>query len=165
MSPSEADILLRDVVRFHKEEDPVTKRSRLTDPGTFLGPGQAPRLRQYIQGCSYVNLCKLVYIEVTNKVLYDLWGNVLEHRSARKGLEGYLGTELTSLTELAHKVLIPQPEIERLQELYMARPGGVYANICQFYPKGKCLKGDRCSYIHAEHEGNDGRNPSPSGQD
>ena len=79
-------------------------------------------------------------------------------------LKSYLGNELASLTDLAHKVLIPQPEVDRLHAFYIRAPGRVYANICQYYNDGKCLKGDRCSYIHAELEGEYGRNPSPSGR-
>ena len=136
----------------------------MTDPGTFAGPGQAHRFRQYIQGCSYVNLCKLVYIEVINKGLYDLWGNVIEHRMANTGIESYLGKELTQLTVVCHKILIPQEEMDRLQAIYTRHPGAVHANVCSFYNQGKCKKSDRCTYVHAELGEDYGRNPSPAGR-
>ena len=129
-----------------------------------LDQAQPPNLRDFVRGCSYINLCRLTYIEVTSKCLYDLWGNVLEHRHADKSLEGYLGQELASLTDVAHKVMIPQPEVDRLHASYIRSPGRVYANLCQFYKEGKCLKNDMCSYIHAELEGEYGRNPCPPGR-
>ena len=148
MHPADATRLPHQIVDFHQAEDPSTGQSRLQDPQTFVGATVAPTLFNYIKGCSYVNLCKLLILETTNPMLFSVWGNTLAGRTAGKCIEGYLGKELTLLTEICDNVLVSQVEKDRLEDLYSQNPGCVKGGICEFYLRGTCRLGSRCPHVH-----------------
>ena len=131
MHPADATRLLHQTVDYHQAEDPTTGGSRLLDPQTYIGVTTAPDLHNYIQGCSYVNLCKLLIIETANPVLHSVWGNTLAGRTCGRCIESYLGRELTSLSQAADNVIVTEQERQRLEHLYELNPGSVKGGICE----------------------------------
>ena len=140
LSADELYSMMTAVVRMHKQ-------GTLRDPGHFNNPGYVPHCRDYIKGCSYVNLVKLCYIQKVNFRLGDILQLSMEGRRASGSIDGLIGEDLTHCMAGAYSIQINEAEHDRVGTNHSNDATQLSMKLCKFYPKN-CQSGDGCWHIH-----------------
>ena len=129
------------------------KAGRLPDPTTYDKPGEAPNISNFLQGCTYLNLCKVHQLRAMNPNLAKAWEVTIMNRRARSTINAMLGEELEDLLKLARDYITDDDEITRFGRVYRKAPERIRPRVCRFYTgPDSCRMGINCDHLHLRME-------------